>query len=256
MSSCFKVYKISDLPKKYLDIYRKRLTNEHMLITELYDYNSYQVELFFENCKDLLTCFNKILVNIKYPLNYYCRDVDDVYYRYGTYLPTIFDTIYLVNLYNLKDFWKKCSETCRDGYGDCEDTSALTHCLFLRNQVDSFHCFGLVYKVVDDEKKLLGGHSFVIARIDTNYRLIETTLDEPVDSFSIFPVYDFTKPYIKFGDYIYYIVFMIHNKSELWINTEYFRNNTELLYEDIAELHEKEILRFEKFKRRRFKNLI
>jgi len=204
------IVNIKDIPETYLDIEFKRFPGEHMHILELFDYNSLNVKLFFKYCNSLTECVNRILTGIRYPLDYRGRPNDVVVYKAHKY----FLWKYLVDLENPGDYWKRASETVRDGYGDCEDTSTLTHTLFLMKGIDSFWMIGAVYL----EDKLLGGHAWVIADVDGKYRLIETTLERPVPDIRVFPPVDISQTEYRIGKLRYVAFYAIHNMDELWIN--------------------------------------
>jgi len=85
------------------------------------------------------------------------------------------------------DFWQQASETLRTlrlnrkkanerGVGDCEDTSVLLVDLFLEKDWKGWECLGKVYR----GDRLLGGHGWPIVQgEDGDWRLVESTLDEP-----------------------------------------------------------------------------
>jgi len=87
------------------------------------------------------------------------------------------------------DFWQMASETLRTlslnlkkegkkakGVGDCEDTSALLVDLFLEKGWKGWECLGRVYR----GDRLLGGHGWPIVQDENgDWRLVESTLDEP-----------------------------------------------------------------------------
>lgn len=84
------------------------------------------------------------------------------------------------------DMWAKASETLQTlrlnqredekGYADCEDTSILLVNLFLEKDWKAWECLGKVYR----GDRLLGGHGFPLVQDENDdWRLVESTLDEP-----------------------------------------------------------------------------
>lgn len=208
----FIVIPINSIPKERLDVVNKRVQNEHLSLLELFDYYSLNLDLFFRGL-NLLQGVNKILVDIKYPLDYLGHDSDNIIILEHKFAPFVFRVV----KWNLFDYWKRASETVRDCYGDCEDTSILTHSFFIRNNVDSFCVFGIVYR----NNKPLGGHAWVIAYLANSYRIVETTLDTLIPSFNVLPEVDLPNPPYTVRDIKYDPVIMLHNLDELWINTNY-----------------------------------
>jgi len=110
------------------------------------------------------------------------------------------------------DFWQMASETLRTlrlnrkkanerGVGDCEDTSVLLVDLFLEKGWKAYEVLGRVYR----EDKLLGGHGWPIVQDENgDFRLVESTLDEPKKWPDGYPHVDPSKNDWKVGDLTYH----------------------------------------------------
>jgi len=117
--------------------------------------------------------------------------IEKIRYPFRFYMPTDKHTWNAFDgkaCYTLKDdFWQTASETLmtyvlnsrfggEHGYGDCEDTSILLGSMLEILGVPYYVMFGYVFQ----HNVLLGGHGWVIAKLDGKWRLVETTLEEPL----------------------------------------------------------------------------
>ena len=214
------IKKLYNIPLEALDVGFKRFKGVKMHLIELFDYNTMQVMYFFKDCKTVLDAINRVLVGIKYPFTITGKPTD--YHYYQAFRKTL--GICWKSFKNEYDFWQKASETAWLGYGDCEDSSILLHAYLVSIGVDSFCVFGIVYVKKLNKLKLLGGHAFVIAKIDGEYRLIETTLERSIPKITYFPIVNIQKTQWNWGKLLYEGVFMLHNLDELWFNSKYYSN--------------------------------
>ena len=86
------------------------------------------------------------------------------------------------------DYWQTAEETLmtyvlnkklynKRGYGDCEDTSILLTAMLRILGAEAYTVFGVVKR----RDQVLGGHGWTITKLeDGKWRLIETTLDDPL----------------------------------------------------------------------------
>jgi len=211
----WKKYKINEIDPKYLDIEEKRFKGQKVLLHELIDNDKWIIFLFFsEGRKPLLhplKVINRVIVYIKYPLDYRGNPTDFHYYQafrkfWGRCIKTFKNDF---------DYWQFASETAWLGYGDCEDSSILTGAglenLKLTRICDYFVSLGAVYK----DWRLLGYHAWVIVKIDKTWRLAETTLDTPYSNVTEMPAININTNKWKVGD-ILYEAMVLFNKEELW----------------------------------------
>jgi len=196
-----------------LDIGFVRFKGVKMHIIELFDHDSLQVKDFVKNCVTILECINKVLTEIKYPFDIFRKPTDEhVYMAFKKFRFT-----YHRKFINKVDYWQTASETAWLKMGDCEDSSTLMHTIFIMRSIDSLWCIGLVYL----RNRMLGGHAWVVGKLDQNYRLVETTLEQPVPSITFFPVVNIDETNWKWKQLTYVPILAIHNLNELWLNKEF-----------------------------------
>jgi len=121
------------------------------------------------------------------------------------------------------DFWAQASETLRThrlnqrkanerGVGDCEDVSCLMVDLFLEKGWKAWECLGRVYR----NDRLLGGHGWPIVQDENgDWRLVESTLDEPKEWPTGYPKADPKANDWKVGDLRYHAS-MKFNRSHFY----------------------------------------
>jgi len=120
------------------------------------------------------------------------------------------------------DFWQTASETLRtlslnrrnnkNGFGDCEDVSALLITLFLEKGWEAYECFGAVLQ--DD--KLLGYHGWSIFKDEDGvWRLYAATLSIPPEYPIGYPIINPDDISWKVGD-ITYRAYIKFNREEYY----------------------------------------
>jgi len=218
------IFEISKIKPEGLIIEEKRFKGDKLLITELF-IPTFQVKKFFNEAgskktreERALTIINKVLKEIKYPLDWRKNPTD--YHYFQAFKKNPFKCI--IEKVNKYDYWSTCHETVVKGYGDCEDSSILMHTGFLLHEITpSFFVLGRVYKGYLHRLRFLGYHAWVISYIDT-YRLIETTLESEVKNVNFFPKVDIGNNVWEWktiaGTLVYEGLFMIKNLEEIWIS--------------------------------------
>jgi len=96
----------------------------------------------------------------------------------------------------------------------CEDTSLLLTAMLEELGVDVYCVFGVVYR----DGRYLGGHGFVIAELEGDWRLIETTLDVPMPYPSGWALIDPNENDWRWGRLTYHGWLRFNSKSyEVWV---------------------------------------
>ena len=205
-------FRVSEVPPEELVVEVKRYPGEKLLLVELVDYYLYAVKQFFRDCRNALDVVNKVIVEVKYPLDWRGYPTNFHYTQAFKYLPNKC----LVTLKNELDFWQKSSETVLFRYGDCEDSSILAAAGHQILGYPWFVAFGEVY--LND--KLLGGHGWEVFRGDDGvWRLNETTLDEPIKTLDELPRVDLSTNVWWWGR-VKYVAKMLWNLEEIWVWVE------------------------------------
>jgi len=185
----------------------KRWQGEKILLPELLT-PTYQVQKFFEDCYTALTIINRVIVEIKYPLNVFGLPTDFHYFQAFRYRAGKC----LVTKRNELDYWQTAHETVLTRYGDCEDSSVLTTTGLLFRSFNSFVALG----IVERDGEVLGGHAWTVVDLFGEYRLVETTLDEPYATTGELPRIDIERNewYVP---PITYRAYMLFNNKEVWV---------------------------------------
>jgi len=212
MSNWIKI-SISSIKPEDLDIGFVRFKGVHMHLLELFDQDSLQVQQFIKNCVTILECINKVLTDIKYPFDKFGKPTNHHVYKAFKKIGNIYHRSFM----NKTDYWQKASETVWLKMGDCEDSSILMHTIFLMRNIDCLWCIGLVYL----NNKLLGGHGWEVAKLNGKFRLIETTLEQPVPSINFFPEVNINETVWKWKRLTYVPILTLWKKDELWLNKEF-----------------------------------
>jgi len=177
-------------------------------LSELIDFESYQVENFLGGAHSPVEVAEKVIRAIEYPL--YLGQPDDLHKLnnfHGKWCKT-----------ESNDFWQMASETAAIGIGDCEDSSILAVAGLRRfglTENEVYEVFGVVREA--DSGRVLGGHGWVLAILktdpeDTAFRLVESTLDTPPDEYPI--VAELNRPFrMKDWEYV---------PEWLWNDKEFF----------------------------------
>ena len=208
-------YDINKIDPEVLDVSSKRFEGQTVLLHELIDNLRYIIFKFFskndEPLMSPLEVINKVIVDIKYPLDARGNPTDFHYFQaFRRFLGRCMKTYR-----NDFDFFQFASETAWMKMGDCEDSSILTAAglenLKALGQCDYFVSFGAVYY----QEQLLGYHGWVVVKINNVWRLVETTLDTPYSSEFEMVSIDINKNKWKVGELLYES-FVLFNKEKLW----------------------------------------
>jgi len=186
-----------------LVIENKRFPEQRISLLDLID-DTYLTRQFFKDLT-LLGAINKVLVEIDYPI--FGKRISDFHY-YQAFKTSWFGCY--KSFANAEDYWQFAWETAWLKMGDCEDTSILLASYLEMHKYNYYICFGEVYH----QNTLLGGHAWIVVEIsppEGNWRLVETTLDEPIPNLNVLPQVD-----ILFNDWyvdeIRYHAYIMINK--------------------------------------------